>query len=132
MVAQTGSSDWRNRKIQEWLLLLLRFAVTRASSDRSAVLAMADELDALGPRWNAAAPSFFLRTSDEVCNAILETHDWTNSAILQKHAARIDDPRLRRAFCAAVGLQKTSKPRQPSTRAKRREPRALWKGLPSR
>jgi hypothetical protein len=126
MVAQTGSSDWRNRKIQEWLLLLLRFAVTRATSDRSVVLAMADELDALGLRWNSAAPSFFLRTSNEVCNAILEADKWTNNAILQKHAARIEDPRLRRAFCAAVGVE------LPSSSAKRQRNRALWEGLPSK
>jgi hypothetical protein len=35
-------------EVASWLLLLLRYAVTREPSDRSAALAMADELDSLG------------------------------------------------------------------------------------
>jgi len=50
MVAEFDSDDWRHRKVQNWLLLLLRFAVTREPSDQSAALAMADELDSLGVR----------------------------------------------------------------------------------
>jgi hypothetical protein len=54
MISEFDSHDWRDRKLQEWLLLLLRYAVTRESSDRSAALAMADELDSLGARWRPA------------------------------------------------------------------------------
>ena len=70
MIGEFGSHDWRGRKRQEWLLLLLRYAVTRELSDRSAAFAMADELDSLGGQWRPAAPRFFLKTSQEVCSAI--------------------------------------------------------------
>jgi hypothetical protein len=47
----TGSHDWRDRKLQDWLLLLLRFAVTQDPADQLAVLALADEIDAVGLKW---------------------------------------------------------------------------------
>src|SRR5262245_51646790 len=108
----TGSHDWRDRKVRDWLLLLLRFAVTRDPTDQLAVLALADEFDAVGLRWRPATPTFFARTSCEVCDAILADSNRHNDAILQRHAARIVDPRLRRAFRAAVGLQPTSEFKQ--------------------
>jgi hypothetical protein len=103
MVGETGSHDWRDRQVREWLLLLLRFAITREQSDRSAVLAMADELDSLGARWRPNAPQFFHKTSREVCNAILQVAEGHSHPVLLKHCLRIDDPRLRRAFRAATG-----------------------------
>jgi hypothetical protein len=87
------------------LLLLLRFAVTREPADWSAALAMAEEIDSLDPRWRPAAPSFFLRTSKEVCEAILAAGSRHANQVLEKHAKRIPEPRLRRAFRAAVGLK---------------------------
>jgi hypothetical protein len=45
---QLGSQDWRAGRIREWLLLLLRFAITWDPKDEAAALAMADEIDALG------------------------------------------------------------------------------------
>lgn len=106
MVGETGSFDWRDRQVREWLLLLLRFAITREPSDRTAVLAMADELDSLDGRWRPNAPRFFLRTSREVCEAVLWNGGHNNAALLT-HVSRIDDPRLRQAFRAAVGLQRS-------------------------
>jgi hypothetical protein len=132
MGAETASHDWRDRKVQEWLLLLLRFAVTREPSDRSAVLAMADELDSLGARWRPAAPTYFARTSNEVCELILAVRDGHDHAVLRRHAARIDDPRLRRAFRAAVGFGQPPAPRQGSMKDRRRKNKDLWKGLPKR
>ena len=41
---------WHEQKLRDWLLLLLRFAITREASDQSAVLSMANELDSLGGR----------------------------------------------------------------------------------
>src|SRR5262245_20964711 len=140
MPVEIGCQDWRDRKLREWLLLLLRFAITLETSDQSAAFSLADELDSLGLRWRPAAPRFFLRTTREVCEAIVE--GWHDSAVLREHLARIDDPRLRRAFRAALGLDRTSEPQ-------RREPRKdtrignlrgarngnlsdLWKGLPER
>jgi hypothetical protein len=120
-----GPGDWQQRKIREWLLLLLRFAITRDPKDEAAAFAMADELDALGLHWRPSAPGFFLRTSREVCNALAEPASPRRTAILRKHARRIDEARLRQAFQAAVSLQ------QPTARSKKlgyKRP-DLWKGL---
>jgi hypothetical protein len=93
-----------DRRIREWLLLLLRFAII-AIRDRAAGFAMADEIDALGHQWRPSAPSFFRRTSDEVCKMVIAFDDPRRATVLKKHIARIDDSRLRRAFHAAVALE---------------------------
>jgi hypothetical protein len=129
MVAELGSHDWRDRKVREWLLLLLRFAVTREPTDQTTALAVADELDSLGMDLPRTKPSFFVKTSVEVSNAILAVGDRDNNAVLRKNLARIDDPRLRRAFRAAVDLQETSEPRERSAEGKRRNYPDLWRGL---
>jgi hypothetical protein len=61
MVAELGSHDWRDRKVREWLLLLLRFAVTREPTDQTMALAVADELDSLGIDLPRTKPSFFVK-----------------------------------------------------------------------
>jgi hypothetical protein len=121
---KVGSQDWRADRIREWLLLLLRFAITRDPRDESAAFAAADEVDALGLRWRPSAPSFFRRTSAELCKAIIARDDPRRAAILKSHIARIDDVRLRRAFQAAVEHEQGS-PLSPCE-AKRRN---LWTGL---
>lgn len=107
VVVETSIDDWRERRIREWLLLLLRFAVTRQPSDRNAVFAIADELDALGAQWRPSPFRFFLKTSREICNAVVEAGDGPNNtnAVLRTHASRIEDTRLRQAFRAAVRLR---------------------------
>jgi hypothetical protein len=100
----SGTPDWRAERIREWLLLLLRFAVTWDQRDQTAALAVADQLDALGLRWRPSAPDFFCRTTHEVCHAITALDDPKRTAILKKHLERIEDPRLRHAFRAAVGF----------------------------
>jgi hypothetical protein len=132
MAIEFGSHDWLELKVREWLLLLLRFAVTLEQSDRSAALAMAEQLDSLGMRWRPAAPHFFQRTTGEVCAAILMAGDRRSTLALLRHIARIDEPRLRRAFEAAVGIGPATRSPPPSERDKRRKNRGLWKGLPSR
>src|SRR5262245_3271337 len=107
---QFGSQDWRGGRIREWLLLLLRFAITCDPEDQVAAFPMADEIDALEHHWRPSAPSFFRRTSSEVCEAIIALEDPRRITILKKHIARIDDPRLRRAFQAAVDLERGSRP----------------------
>jgi hypothetical protein len=128
MAIEFGSHDWPERMVREWLLLLLRFAVTLEPSDRSAALAMADQLDSLGMQWRPAAPRFFQRTSEEVCQAILMAGARHNNLVLQRHIARIGDPRLRRAFQAAVGLRPMFEQRQRSARRWKRKKQDLWKG----
>ena len=85
---QFVSQDWRAGRIREWLLLLLRFAITCDPKDQAAAFAMADEIDALGLEWRPSAPSFFRRTSGEVCAAITVLEDPRRITILEKHIAR--------------------------------------------
>lgn len=121
-----AGTDWRDTQVREWLLLLLRFAVTHDPRDHAATLVMADELDALGLDWRPSGPRFFLRTSDTVCRAIVAVDDPHRCAILRQHASRIDAPRLRRAFEAATGLTQTDTMQQ-APKPQRRP--YLWKGL---
>jgi hypothetical protein len=114
--------DWAARQVREWLLLLLRFAVTSDPKDKSATLALADEIDARGVEWRPSAPSFFRRTTKDVCRAIAALDDPKSAAILKRHLARIDNPALRRAFRAAVNFDERSA-------ASQRHPRNLWFGL---
>jgi hypothetical protein len=123
---QFTSEDWRAGRIREWLLLLLRFAITCDPNDKAAALALADEIDALGQQWYPSAPSFFRRTTEEVCKAIIAPHDSRRTSVLRKHIARIDDARLRRAFHAAVDIEQRSPLAPPE--AKRQN---LWRGLPT-
>jgi hypothetical protein len=63
MVAASGSEYWNEQKLREWLLLLLRFAITHEPSDRSTVLSIAYELDAARRRSGPSTLRFFVRTS---------------------------------------------------------------------
>jgi hypothetical protein len=131
MVLELRSPDSTEPLVREWLLLLLRFAITRQPSDRSAVCAMAEQLDSLGRQGTPSAFHFFRRTSEEVCRAIV-VGDGESESLLRRHIARIEDPRLRRAFQAAVGRPTISKQVQRSANHRRRRTRDLWKDLPSR
>jgi len=119
--ATSDPQDWAARQVHEWLLL--RFAITSDPKDLSATLALADEIDARGLGWRPSAPSFFRRTSNDVCKAITALDDPKRAAILKRHLARIDSPALRRAFRAAVNFDERTAPSQ-------RNPRNLWLGLP--
>jgi hypothetical protein len=121
---QLGSQDWRAGRVREWLLLLLRFAITWDPKEEAAALAMAEEIDALGLHWRPSSPSFFRRTSAELCKAITAFDNPRRKPILKTHLGRIDDPALRRAFQAAVDLEQGS----PSASSKNRQ-RDLWPGL---
>jgi hypothetical protein len=85
---------------------------------------MADEIDALGRRWRPSVPGFFRRTTNEVCKAMTAPDDANRATILKKHLARIDDPRLRRAFAAAAGLE-----RRRSLTFSKVDGECLWAGL---
>ena len=78
----SAAQDWGARQVREWLLLLLRFAVTSDAKDQSAALALADEIDSCGLQWRPSAPSFFRRTTNELCKAITTLDDpkaWQSS-----------------------------------------------------
>ncbi len=118
--APPAPDDWGARKVREWLLLLLRFAVTRDSRDLHAACAMADEIDAVGLRSSASAPSFFLRATTELCAALAAEEDPERNAVIKRHLTRIEDIRLRRAFRAAAGIDAEPAPAAGGRRRKRR------------
>jgi hypothetical protein len=91
-------------KARDWLLTILRFAVTLERNDRAAVLAMARELDRPGMGEAEAPFAFFTRTSFEFCNAIADKGDPNRIAVLRRQLARIDDHRLRRALEGAIDI----------------------------
>ena len=112
------------KQVREWLFLLLRFAITRHPEDELAVLMTAKGIDLLGQQWGRAAPSFFRRSSDEVCKAITALDDPRREAILKQHIRRIEHLGLRRAFQAAVH----SEERAPQVPDRNYQP-DLWAGL---
>ncbi len=116
-----------DRTIRAWLLALLRFAVTRDSDDRLAVLAAASEIDKLSaPQDRQCAFQFFHRTSAELCAAITDPRS-SSAAILHRHLERMTDARMRRAFAAALELDQASVPVQRKAGTHSRS--GLWKGL---
>jgi len=100
----TNSTGWEENKIREWLLALLRLAITREHPDQTTAIALAIELDLSGVRSGLLSPTFFQRTTCDVCQAILLSKEGEENQILRKHLTRIEDQRLRRAFQAAIGL----------------------------
>ncbi len=120
-------NELHQQTLQNWLLSLLRLAVTHDEADRSAVLDRAMELDSFATT-SAASFSYFDRTSRELCDAVMHGRTEASVAILFQHASRIDNPRLRQAFLAATGFQKQTGAER---RSKERRSRAadLWRGL---
>ena len=130
MNATTSINAREAATLRAWLLALLRFAVTLDGADRIAALAAAVELDRPGAA-QARVPThrFFHRASVTLCAAVLSPDLPESEAALQMHLERISDPRLQRAFAAAVDL-KVPKPKPATKRAAR--PVDLWRGLARR
>jgi len=83
---------------------------------------LADEIDARGLQWRPSAPTFFRRTTKEVCRAIITPDDPRRTGILRRHVARIDNPVLKRTFRAAVNIDER-------TASSEHKARDLWFGL---
>jgi hypothetical protein len=92
------------RNIQEWLLAILRFAVTLQPADRQTVFAIAQEMDGLGYLPGRSSFSYFGRTSSDLCRAMTDRDDPGRSAVMRRHLVAIGDHRLRRATAAAMDL----------------------------
>jgi len=122
-------SDWHARTLRAWQLAVLRFAVTLDNADRLAVMAIASEIDRLGPQRGGRPDfGFFRRTTAELCAAILQPNELT-ATLLDQYLARIDDDRLKRAFAGAIEADQTTT--SPVAKPFRRDSR-LWRGLSSR
>jgi hypothetical protein len=122
-------AEWRAKTLRAWQLAILRFAVTLDNADRLAVLAIAGEIDRLGPHHDSKPDfSFFRRTSAELCAAILTPNELT-PAVLRQYLARIDDDRLKHVFAATI---EADQPKLSSISKPFKRDNGLWKGLSSR
>ena len=126
MSSSVPGNEWRARTLRAWQLAILRFAVTLDNADRLAIMAIASEIDRLGPeRGGKPDFGFFRRTSAELCAAILQPNELT-ATLLHQYLARIDDGRLKRAFAGAIEADQTKT--SSVTKPFRRDSR-LWRGL---
>jgi hypothetical protein len=118
------SASEQVRRIREWLLGILRFAVTLEQRDRAAVMCLAAEMDRLGASTTQSGFSYFTRTSTKLSDCIAAKDDFDKLAELCLYVEKIDDRRLRRALEGALFAKrkKSVRPRQPDREY-------LWKGL---
>ena len=63
-----------SHRIREWLLGILRFAVTLEQCDRAAVMCLAAEMDRLGASTTQFGFSYFTRTSAKLCDKLAELY----------------------------------------------------------
>jgi hypothetical protein len=110
--------------VQEWLLAILRFAVTLNGADRAAILATAGEMDRRGSGF-----TFFVRMSVKLADAIVARDRADARAILRVFIRRMDCLLLRRAFEAVLCIKPPGADRR-TISARSRE--MLWQGLPTR
>lgn len=114
--------------LQHWLCAALRFAITLNGADRAAVLALAVEMDRAGSPAGRGSFAFFVRTSVQLCEAMMAPDRPDSAATLRVFLRRIDHLPLRRAFEAVFDM----KPSRPDRRdLLRRNRERLWKGLPA-
>ena len=102
MSLNTSGGERHAKTLRAWQLAILRFAVTVNNADRLTVMAIAGEIDKLGPEHNSKPDfSFFRKTSAELCAAILRPNELT-STVLRQHLAQIDEDRLKHVFAATI------------------------------
>ena len=102
MSLNTSGGEQHAKTLRAWQLAILRFAVTLDNADRLTVMAIAGEIDKLGPEHNSKPDfSFFRKTSAELCAAILRPNELT-STVLRQHLAQIDEDRLKHVFAATI------------------------------
>ena len=90
MCGRLANDKQNSQRIDDWLLALLRFAITRDTVDRTAATDLATK------RTATRSATFFVRTTADVCQAIVRANDLRRVLILRSHLARIENPRLRR------------------------------------
>jgi hypothetical protein len=126
MIMEAPRAAWHAKTLRAWQLAILRFAVTLDDADRSAVMAIASEIDRSGPQHDGRSGfGFFRKTSMELCSAILRPNELT-TAVLRQFLARIDDDRLKHIFAAAM---EAGQPKETSVRKPFKRDESLWRGL---
>ncbi len=124
-----GGFEPELRKVEDWLLAILRFAVTREQTDRAAILAVAADMDRLGAPVVRCGFTFFVKTSIEICDLIVSGHSSQDKAVLLRHLGKIENDRLRRALEVALELPRFDRT---SVRTRDQHNGDLWRGLPCR
>ena len=89
--------------IRRWQLAILNFAITHRDADQVTVARLARRLDSIGIR-QCGVPSFFVRTTTQVCGAIVAAHSPESTEVLQRFLGWVDEPRLMAALLGATGL----------------------------
>lgn len=126
-MSDLATPEQRQReRITDWLLAVLRFAVTRNEADRVSLLVTANELDRPQLTAEVGSFAFFRTTTIELCAAIIDKHDEQRVKILRRHFNHIGNLRLRAALEAATGLKEADHTPAASPRHDRAY---LWKGL---
>lgn len=115
--------------VQDWLFLVLRYAVSREARDREAVLDLAAKMDTLAKERGQEAFRFFRSHSERLCAAIAAPDTPGRREMLMAHARRIGQCPLQRAFLLMCRLESREKV-SGSGRTNNRS--ALWKGLQRR
>jgi hypothetical protein len=106
--------------VEQWLLSVLRFAVTLDETDRGAVLSLAAGMDRPDSGF-----TFFVKTSVKVCDAIVAKDCAEAASALRVFVHAIHHVRLRRAFEAMIDI---NQPDRGKASARIRE--RLFRGLP--
>jgi len=116
--------------VQDWLFLVLRYAISREAQDRQAVLDLAAKMDALGEKRDRKAFQFFRDQSERLCTALAAPDAPGHRQMLMAHARRIGQPRLQQAFLRACHVESRENVLPESGRTNGRS--GLWKGLQRR
>ncbi len=125
-VPLNGVALEQSRQVRDWLLAILRFALMLGPADRAAVMAKAADMDRLGSGKGPSQFTYFVRTSVEFCNRIVDQRIIDKAEVLRGYLRKIDDDDcLRRSLEAALTW---TKPVQRRDRCRDN----LWKGLAAR
>ena len=98
MSARGPGPDTLDEMVQDGLFLVLRYAVSRETRDRQAVLDQAMKMDILDKNRAREVFRFFRSHSERLCIAIAAPDTPDRRQMLMAHADRIGQRRLRQAF----------------------------------
>jgi hypothetical protein len=129
MYEELERTGWQAKKVQDWLLAIVRFAITLEPADRQTVLAIAQEMDGLGFLPGRSSFSYFVRTSTDLWRAIADREDPSRTAVLRRHLSAIGDRRLRQATAAAIDLESAQRARLSAARSEGPNRPAAARGL---
>ncbi|MBN8962742.1 MAG: hypothetical protein J0H71_16545 [Rhizobiales bacterium] len=114
--------------VQDWLFLVLRYAISREARDQDAVLDLARKMDTLDREREREAFRFFRSHSERLCAAIAAPDTPGRRETLMAHARRIGQSPLQQAFLLICRLET----RVISGTARTNNRSELWKGLQRR